>query len=278
MLNKSGEFNIVIASGGTNKQYVKELFHYRELFYFFAWRDIVVRYKQTVLGVLWAILRPLINMAVFVLVFGKIARLGSTEVNYPLFVLSGLLPWQLFTTALIDGSSSLVNGAPIISKVYFPRIILPFTSMVVGFVDFLISLTMFFVLASLLGAFSGWTFLSMPVFIFLTLTLCLGTSLWISALTVRYRDLRFLVPFVVQFGIFISPVGYSSFLLPQSYLVPYFLNPMVGIIEGFRWCCLGVYHPDLPLAVAISSFVNMILLITGFRYFRKIETTLADII
>ena len=278
MKKKSNEFDIVIDPDRIQKEYLRDLFRYRELFYFFIWRDMVVRYKQTFLGVLWALIRPLLNMAVFVLVFGKIAKLASTDINYPLFVLSGLLPWQLFTGSLVDSSNSLVQGAPIISKVYFPRIILPFTCIVISFADFLISLGMFFVLMGLLASFSTWTLLCMPLFIILNLVLCLGVSLWISALTVRYRDLRFLVPFIVQFGIFISPVGYSSFLAPDSWLWLYLLNPMAGIIEGFRWSCFGVYHPYLPLAIAFSCFTSLVILITGFRYFRKMENIFADII
>ena len=276
--DKESEFDIIIDPDHIQKEYIRDLYRYRELFYFFAWRDMVVRYKQTFLGVLWAIIRPILNMAVFVFVFGKIAKLDSSAISYPLFVFSGLLPWQLFTASLIDSSNSLIQSAPVISKVYFPRVILPFTCIVTNFADFLISLCLFLVLMPLLGSFEHSSFLLMPLFIIQAVLLCLGTSLWISALTVRFRDLRFLVPFIVQFGIFISPIGYSSFLVPGIWFWLYLLNPMVGIIEGFRWCCFGIYHPDLPAAMIISLLINSALLISGFRYFRKMENIFADIL
>jgi lipopolysaccharide transport system permease protein len=254
MAKKNTEFSIVVEANSTQKEYYKDLFRYRELFYLLAWRDIVVRYKQTFLGILWALIRPLLNMTVFAFVFGKIANLPSGHVSYPLFVLAGMLPWQLFAGCLVDTSNSLLNNAPMISKIYFPRLILPVTHIMVHCVDFFISLLL------------------------LLLCLCLGTSLWLSAATVRYRDVRFIVPFLVQFGVFISPVGYSSFLLPETWRWLYFCNPMAGIIEGFRWCCFGIYHPELPLAIALSCLVNIGLLLTGFRFFRKIERVLSDII
>ncbi len=277
MCNKNKEFNIVIDPDNIQKEYFKDLFRYRELFYFFAWRDIVVRYKQTFLGVAWALIKPLLNMAVFVLIFGKIANLATTHVNYPLFVLAGMIPWQLFSSSIVDTSNSLINNATMISKVYFPRIILPISHILVNFIDFGISLGMLFILFIFAGIYS-WTFLLLPVFIILTLMLCLGASLWLAALTVRYRDFRFIVPFLVQFGMFISPVGYSSFLVPTNWQWLYFLNPMSGIIEGFRWCCFGVYHEYLPIALAISCTINGLILVSGFRYFRKMERIFADII
>jgi lipopolysaccharide transport system permease protein len=278
MTKKSSEFHIIIDSKRIKKEYFKDLFRYRELFYFLAWRDIVVRYKQTVLGLIWALIRPLLNMAVFVFVFGKVAHLSSDHINYPLFVLAGMLPWQLFAGCLVDTSNSLLNNATMISKVYFPRIILPTSHIMVHFVDFLISVALLFFLFLVTGTLNHWTILILPVFTFLTLVLCLGVSLWLAAATVRYRDVRFIVPFLVQLGVFISPVGYSSFLLPESLRWLYFLNPMAGIIEGFRWCCFGVYHDDLPMALILSCLVNAGLLVTGFRFFRKMERILADII
>jgi lipopolysaccharide transport system permease protein len=269
---------ILIDSQCTQKEYIKDIFRYRELFYFLAWRDIVVRYKQTILGIVWAVIRPLLTMAIFTLVFGKIAHLATERVNYPLFVLSGLLPWMLFAGSLIDTSHSLVNNSHMISKVYFPRIILPISDIMVHLVDFLISLALLFLLLFFNDAFDYWTLLGLPFFIGLTLLLCLGSGLWLSAASVRYRDFRFIVPFLVQFGIFLSPVGYSSFLLSEYSQWIYFLNPMVGIIEGFRWCCFGIYHPQLIYAVCISSLMNIGLLITGFRFFRKMEHNCADII
>lgn len=278
MSKNSKEDLLIIDAANVQKQYLKDLLQYRALFYFFAWRDILVRYKQTLLGVAWAILRPLLNMAVFVLVFGKIANLPSDGVHYSLFVLAGMLPWQLFASCLIDSSNSLVNNAPMISKIYFPRMILPTSYIIVCFLDFMISLATLFLLFVLTGNMSHWNIVMLPLFIIQNLILCLGASLWLSALTVRYRDFRFLVPFIVQFGMFVSPVGYGSFLVPETWRWFYFLNPMAGIIEGFRWSCFGVYHTYLPLALTLSLSVNVFLLVTGFRFFRKMERLFADII
>jgi lipopolysaccharide transport system permease protein len=278
MTKKIDEFQIVIDPKSVQKEYLKDLFRYRELFYFMAWRDIIVRYKQTFLGVIWAIARPLITMAVFAFVFGKVANLATNGVNYPLFVLSGLLPWLLFSASIMDTSMSLINNIHMISKVYFPRIILPISNIIVHLVDFLISLVMLLVLLLFMGQLNYWMIFGLPLFIGFAFLLSLGAGLWLSAITVRYRDFRFIVPFLVQFGVFISPVGYSSFLLSEKWQWVYFLNPMVGIIEGFRWCCFGIYHTNLPFAVFLSCVVNAGLLITGFRFFRKIERVCADII
>jgi lipopolysaccharide transport system permease protein len=220
----------------------------------------------------------LITMAVFALVFGKIAQLETAQINYPLFVLSGLLPWMLFANSLLDTSSSLINNAPMISKVYFPRIILPVSIIMVHFVDFLISSAVLLTLLAFTGTLTLWSFVGFPIFILLTLFLCTGTGLWLAAISVRYRDFRFIVPFLVQFGVFISPVGYSSFLVTENLRWFYFLNPMAGIIEGFRWCCFGVFHVDLPLAIVLSCVMNGAILCSGFRFFRNMERVCADII
>lgn len=278
MTTKKSKFQIVIDPEYEQKEYIKDVLRYRELFYFLAWRDIVVRYKQTFLGIFWAVVRPLLTMAVFALVFGKIAHLATGEVNYPLFVLSGLLPWMLFAGSLIDTSHSLVNNTHMISKVYFPRIILPISDIMVHLVDFSISLALLLVLLLFNGYLIHWPILGLPFFIALTLLLCVGSGLWLSAASVRYRDFRFIVPFLVQFGVFLSPVGYSSFLLSERSQWIYFLNPMVGIIEGFRWCCFGTYHANLIFAVLVSCMINGVILMTGFRYFRKTERVCADII
>jgi lipopolysaccharide transport system permease protein len=278
MTKKNGEFQIVIDPDRAQTEYFKDLFRYRELFYFLAWRDIVVRYKQTALGVIWAVVRPLITMAVFTFVFGKVANLATGQVNYPLFVLSGLLPWLLFSASLMDTSNSLIHNVPMISKVYFPRIILPISNIMVHFADFSISLMMLLIFLLLTGHLTHWSILGLPFFIALTFLLCLGTGLWLSAITVRYRDFRFIVPFLVQFGVFISPVGYSSFLMSDKWQLLYFLNPMAGIIEGFRWCCLGIDQANLLIAVVLSCLMNATILVTGFRFFRKMERICADII
>lgn len=277
-MSKNQEFKVIIDSKRSQKEYLKDLFRYRELFYFFAWRDILVRYKQTLLGVAWSVIRPLLNMAVFAFIFGKVANLPSDGISYPLFVLAGVTPWQLFSSSLVDASNCLVHNAAMISKIYFPRIVFPITHIIVNFVDFLISLIMLLVLFIFTGALASSTILLLPIFMILTLSLCLGTSLWLSSLTVRYRDFRFIIPFVVQFGMFISPVGYGSFLVPAPWNLLYFLNPMAGIIEGFRWSFFGIYHADFPLAIALSTAINLLILVTGFRYFRKMERVLADII
>jgi lipopolysaccharide transport system permease protein len=268
----------IIDSHHSQQEYFKDLYRYRELFYFLAWRDILVRYKQTCLGVIWALIRPLLNMAVFAFIFGKVANLASGHANYPLFVLVAMLPWQLFANCLIDASDSLISHAPMISKIYFPRLVLPASDIIVHCVDFLISLSFLFVLFLITGYFNTWTLLALPIFIFLTLVLCLGASLWLAAITVRYRDFRFIAPFIVQFGLFISPVGYSSFLLPETWRWVYFLNPMAGIIEGFRWCSFGTSSGDLFVPLILSCVINLGLLISGFCFFRKMERVLADVI
>jgi lipopolysaccharide transport system permease protein len=278
MSKKQSENVIIIDPEHAKKEYIKDLYRYRELFYFFVWRDVLIRYKQTSLGIAWAVIRPLLYMGVFVLVFGKIAHLDKQEINYPLFILSGMLPWQLFSTCLHDSSSCLIANAPLISKVYFPRIILPINHIVVTLVDFLISLAMLFALLIVTGSLSPWTFFLMPLFLGLNLVLCLGSSLWLSAITVRYRDFRFIIPFIMQFGMFMSPVGYSSAQVPEAWRWVYFLNPMAGIIEGFRWSYFGVYHSFLPFALATSLIISVTILITGFAFFRKMERIFADII
>lgn len=277
MTKKCTDFQIVIDSENRDKEYFKDLFRYRELFYFLAWRDIVVRYKQTALGVIWAIVRPLITMVVFAFVFSQVANLSTYQVSYPLFVLSGLLPWLLFSGSLMDTSQSLVSNVHMVSKVYFPRIILPISCAIVHCADFFISLIML-LLFLLVTNHLHWSILALPIFILFIITLCLGTAFWLSAINVRYRDFRFIVPFLVQFGVFMSPVGYSSFLLSEKMQWFYFLNPMCGIIEGFRWCCFGIDHANLFSAVMISCLINGIIFMTGFRFFRKMERICADII
>lgn len=270
--------SLLIEAGQGEKQYVKDLFAFRELFYFFAWRDILVRYKQTYLGFLWAFVRPLLNIAVLTFVFGKVAHLSSGEVSYPLFVLVGIVPWQLFSGSIVDTSQSLLNNATMISKIYFPRIILPISHVIVQFVDFLVSFGLMLILLGWFGFLNHFGVLLLPVFTLMTLVLSLGTGFWLSAISVRFRDFRFIVPFLIQFGIFLSPVGYSAFLLNGAWKWLYFLNPMAGIIEGFRFAAFGTFHADLPAAVALSCLVNGVIFVTGFRFFRKMERLFGDII
>jgi lipopolysaccharide transport system permease protein len=278
MSKKVSQFTTIIEANSHPKEYFKDLFRYRELFYFFAWRDILIRYKQTLLGVIWVLVRPLINMLVFAFVFGYIAHLPSGPIDYHLFILAGMLPWQLFAACLVDTSNCLLANSLMLSKVYFPRIILPISYILVNTVDFFISLTFILLLFAVLKVISYGTLLVLPLLIVLSFSLCLGAGLWLAALTVCYRDVRFLMPFIVQFGMFISPVGYSGFLVPESWRWIYFLNPMAGIIEGFRWCFFGVYQPDLPIALIISVCITGALLVTGFSFFRKMERVFADII
>ncbi len=278
MTKQPSQFQTVIEANAAHKNTFKELVNYRELFYFLAWRDILVRYKQTVLGVCWAIIRPLLTMAVFSLVFGKIAHLANGEVNYSLFVLAGLLPWLLFSGSLIDTSQSLANNRQMISKIYFPRVILPISDIAVHLVDFAISLFLFLLLIGWNGYLFHWSIVFIPLFIVHTLILSIGCGLWLSALSARYRDFSFIVPFLVQFGVFLSPVGYSAFLLSEEMQWMYFINPMAGIIEGFRWCCFGILHPQLMYGILLSLITSTFLLISGFRFFRKFERTCVDII
>lgn len=277
-MEKRAEFNIVIDADRIQKEYFKDLFRYRDLFYLLAWRDILVRYKQTALGVAWAILRPLITMMVFAFVFGKVAKLPSSSINYSLFVLVGLLPWQLFSFSVIDSSFCLVNNAHLVSKIYFPRLIILVSSIMVNLVDFLIGMGMMAIALVVLGEIHSWTALLIPLFILQTLLLCLGVGLWLSALTVRFRDLRFVVQFIVQFGMFISPIGYGSFVIPYPWKWVFFLNPVAGIIDGFRWAIFGIPNPDLGMALLFSVSMIALLLGSGFAYFRTMERTIADVI
>jgi homopolymeric O-antigen transport system permease protein len=269
---------ITIEAGRTERQYWKDLWNYRELFYFLAWRDILVRYKQTVIGVLWALLRPLLIMVVFTIVFGKLAKLPSGGVPYPILVFTALLPWQFFSNSLTESSSSLINNSNLISKVYFPRLVIPTSSVIVSFVDFIISGAILFVLMLWYDFWPTWCVLTLPFFILIAFTASMGVGLWISALNVKYRDFRYIVPFIVQFGLYISPIGFSSSVVPENWRLLYSLNPMVGVIEGFRWAILGknieYYIPGFTLSICL-----VILIFTGgLWFFRKTEKTFADII
>jgi lipopolysaccharide transport system permease protein len=272
------EHELVIEAGHTESQYWRDLFRYRELFYFLAWRDVLVRYRQTVIGVLWAVIRPFLTMVVFVFVFGRIAKLPSDGVPYPVMVFAAMLPWQLFATSLSEGSNSLISNANLISKVYFPRLIVPASAVIVSFVDFAISLGLLGLLMTWYQVWPGIYVLSLPLFTMLALLASAGAGLWLAALNVEYRDFRYVVPFIVQFGLYLSPVGFSSSIVPERWRLLYSLNPMVGVIDGFRWAVSGgkaiLYLPGL----LCSTIVTAILLITGIWYFRKMERTFADVI
>lgn len=275
---KNQNIQIIVESKSSNKEYFKDLILFRELFYFFAWRDIIVRYKQALLGITWTLIKPLLNMVFFALLFGKIAKLPSDNVNYSLFVLAGLIPWQLFSNSMIDSSNSIVNYSHMITKVYFPRILITASAVAVLLVDFFISILFLLILSLILGGLCLKTLLFLPLFTALALVLCLGAGFWLSALTVRYRDFRFILPFIAQIGMFISPVGYGSFVISDEWKYFYYLNPMTGIIDGFRWSFFGISHPFFPLTLGISIIFSVILFISGFFYFRKMERVVADII
>lgn len=272
---------LIIEAGRAEAHYWRDLWRYRDLFYFLAWRDLLVRYKQTVFGVLWAVLRPLLTMAIFVVIFSRLAGLPSDGVPYALLVLGGMLPWQFFATALSDSSSSLVSNANLITKIYFPRIILPASSVIVALVDFAITLGLMVVVMVWYRYLPPVRIVLLPVFVLLALVSALGPGLIATALNVKYRDFRFVIPFIVQFGLYVSPVGFKSSVIedklgPMARLV-YALNPMVGVIDGFRWC-IGA-EPTLHVtALAISIAVSLFLLWYGVRFFRNTEKGFADIV
>lgn len=276
MQKMAKEPDIVIEANQISKHYLKDLFRQRELFVFLAWRDILVRYKQAFLGVLWVVIRPLLNMVVFTLLFGKIAHLSSFDIPYPLFVLAGLLPWQFVSGAIFDTCNSLVNNVHLISKVYFPRIILSTSQILVYLVDFGVNLILIFALMLLMGVGDFSTIWTLPLFLGLSIVLCVGLSLWLSALTVQYRDFRFIVTFIVQFGMFVSPVGYGSYIVTGGWKWLYFLNPMVGIIDGFRWALFGITQPDMVWSLLFSCVISAASLVSGLRYFQKTERSFAD--
>ena len=269
---------LVIEAGRSERHYWRDLWRYRELFFFLAWRDILVRYKQTVIGILWALGRPLLTMLVFTLVFSKLAKLPSGGVPYPILVFAALLPWQFFSSAFSGAGESLVSNAGMISKVYFPRLVIPASAVIVAFVDFLISVVILVGLMIWYGFAPNLRMLSLPLFIFVAFAAAMGAGLWIASLNVKYRDFRIIVPFVVQFGLYISPVGFSSNIVPEKWRLLYSLNPMVGVIDGFRWAILGgntqLYWPGFLLSISLV----LVILATGIFYFRKTEKTFADVI
>ncbi|KAF3886892.1 MULTISPECIES: ABC transporter permease [Nostocales] len=270
---------LIIEAGRTERQYWKDLWTYRELFYFLAWRDILVRYKQTAIGLAWALIRPFLTMVVFTVVFSVVAKLPSEgDTPYPILVFSAQLPWQFFSGALSECSNSLINNANLVSKVYFPRLIVPTSAVIVSFVDFMISGMILLGLMAWYNFVPEWRILTLPIFILIAFAAAVGAGLWLAALNVEYRDFRFIVPFIVQFGLYISPVGFSSNVVPEEWRLLYSLNPMVGVIDGFRWAILGgtsrIYVPGfvLSLGVVVAVFVS------GIWYFRKTERKFADII
>lgn len=270
---------LVIEAGRTEAQYFRDLWRYRELFYFLAWRDILVRYKQTAIGVAWALIRPFLTMVVFSVVFGRLANLPSEgDAPYPILVFAAMLPWQFFANALSECSNSLITNANLISKVYFPRLVVPTSAVIVSFMDFLISGIILLGLMAWYSAVPSWRIVTLPVFVAIAFAAAMGAGLWLAALNVQYRDFRYVVPFLVQFGLYISPVGFSSTIIPDRWRLLYSLNPMVGVIDGFRWAIIGgdvaLYWPGFLL----SLLLVVVLLVTGILYFRRMERTFADVI
>jgi lipopolysaccharide transport system permease protein len=270
---------VVIEPGRTERHYWLDLWGYRELFYVLAWRDISVRYKQTVIGTAWALMRPFVTMVVLTLIFSKLAKLPSDgAAPYALMVFAGMLPWSFFSTGLADASNSLIGNANLISKVYFPRLIVPIAAVMVGFVDFIISFVMLAALMVWYQFVPGLQILLLPVFVAVAFMASVGVGLWLTALNVKYRDFRYVIPFVLQLGLYVSPVGFSSSIIPDEWRLIYSLNPMVGVIDGFRWCLLGgesqLYLPGFWLSLCITVFFVWL----GIRQFRKMERSFADLI
>jgi lipopolysaccharide transport system permease protein len=271
------EHHLIIEAGNTEGQYWRDLWRFRELLYFLAWRDVLVRYKQTAIGVSWAFLRPFLTMVIFTFVFGKIAGLDSGGVPYPILVFAAILPWQFFANSLSESSSSLITNVNLISKVYFPRLILPTSSVVVAFVDFAISMLLLAGLMAYYAFWPTWRMLLLPGFVALAFLIALGPGLLITALNVRYRDFRYVVPFIVQMGLYISPVGFRSEEIPAQWRFVYTLNPMVGVIDGFRWAICataGFYWPGF----IVSIVGTLLTLWIAIAYFRRMERTFADVI
>ena len=269
---------IILEAGRANQNYWRDVFRYRELFFMLARRDVSVRYKQTAIGVLWAVLRPLLTMMVFTLIFGRIAKLPANGVPYALLVFSGMVPWYFFSSSVSESSGSLISNSNLLSKVYFPRILVPSSSVLVAAVDFLIAMALLLLMMLYYGLWPSWRLLTLPLFLAVAFSSALGIGLWLSALNVRYRDFQFVVPFILQFGLYLSPVGFSSSVVPSHWTLIYALNPMVGVIDGFRWAILG---GDLLLRwdiQAMSVMIGFTLLVTGIAFFRRFERGMADVI
>jgi lipopolysaccharide transport system permease protein len=276
---ESETFDIQIEAGRSEKNYWRDLWRYRELFYFLAWRDILVRYKQTVIGIAWALVRPFLTMLVFTFIFSRVAKLSAPgSIPYPLLVFAAMLPWQFFSTALSEASNSLIGNANLISKVYFPRLIAPAGSVITSFVDFLITLVLMGGMMVWYGFLPDWRILSLPIFMALAFGAAFGAGLWLCALNVRYRDFRYIVPFIVQFGLYLSPVGFSSDVVPERMRLIYDCNPMVGVIDGFRWALLRGESQVSGSALIASAIFTSVLCASGIYYFRRTEKTFADII
>jgi lipopolysaccharide transport system permease protein len=278
MTDQNQSYKLIIEAGSSKAHYWKDLWRYRELFLFLSWRDILVHYKQTVIGIAWSVLRPLLTMIVFTVIFGKLAKLPSEGVPYPILVFAAMLPWQFFSNSLSECSNSLIANANMLTKVYFPRLIVPASAVIVGLVDFLISFTILGLLMAWFGFAPGWRIFTLPVFLGLAFLASFGFGLWFAALNVKYRDFRYVVPFITQLGLYISPVGFTSAIIPDGWRLIYSLNPMVGVIDGFRWAILGgtarIYWPGFWLSVSIT----LVIFLLAVRHFRSAERSFADVI
>lgn len=270
---------IVLEAGRSERHYWRDIWRYRELFYVLSWRDITVKYKQTVIGIAWAVIRPVLTMIVFTVIFGKVAKLPTEgSAPYAIMVYAAMLPWQFFASSLSESSNSLISNANLITKVYFPRLIIPASTVVTNLVDFLISFAILLILMVYYRYIPNLQILLLPVFLLLAFLASFGCGLFLTSLNVKYRDFRYIVPFIVQFGLYVSPVGFSSSIVPDKYRLLYSLNPMVGVIDGFRWAILGgdsmIYWPGFLLSLAVTIFF----LIVGVIIFRNMEKSFADII
>lgn len=270
---------LVLEAGRADRQYWVDLWRYRELFLILAWRDVAVRYKQTVIGIVWAFVRPFMTMVVFTVVFGSLAKLPTEgAAPYAVMVFAGLLPWTLASSVLSEASSSVIGNANLISKVYFPRLIVPLSTVMVALIDFLVSLVILAGLMLWYGVMPGWQILLLPVFVLLALLAAIGPAIWAASLIVKYRDFRFIIPFVVQVGLYVSPVGFSSTVVPEQWKMLYSVNPMVGVIDGFRWCILGGDSPIYWPGFLVSLLVIAAMLTLGAHAFRRSERAFADMI
>lgn len=269
------EWDLVIEPGRTEKNYWKDLWRFRELFYILSWRDIKVRYKQTVIGAAWSIIRPLLTTIIFTLVFSRIAKVSNpSAAPYALMVFAGMLPWQFFSNALSESSNSLIGNANLITKVYFPRLIIPASSVITSLVDFGVSFLIMIAMCAWFQFLPSWHIVFLPLFIALAFFCAFGVGLYLTAVNVKYRDFRYIIPFIVQFGLYVTPVGFSTSVIAEKYRILFALNPMVGVIDGFRWCLLG--DPMHWQSFGVSIAITAVFMIIGLRYFRKVEKSFAD--
>jgi len=272
------EFDLVIEASRSNKNYWSDLWKYRELFFFLAWRDILVRYKQTVIGLAWSLIRPFLTMIIFTIIFGRLANLPSAGMPYAIMVYAGMLPWQFFSTSFNDSSNSLITNSNMLTKIYFPRMIVPASTVIVNFIDFLISFVLFIALMLWYHYVPSWTILTLPVFFVWVVLISMGTGFYVAAVNVKYRDFKYIVPFVVQFGLYISPVGFSSNVIPDKWRLLYSANPIASVIDGFRWAITGDTHYIYLPGLFLSMVITLLFLLFGTLYFRRMERVFADLV